>query len=470
MGVVATATLFSAAGVGAGMWIKSPAQRAAEAGPPRQSVLTRPVEKRVLTSDVVTRGKVMAGQTVTVAPQASAGGEGGAPVVSRVPKKAGDSIRPGEVLIEISGRPVFALEGRVPAYRDLKPGAQGQDVRQLQDALGRLGFSTGSDERGVFGSATKKALRDFYASIGYEPPSATDDDGAAVKAAAAAVRAAARAVEDAQTALSDAYYALGKVPEGTDRTEATNAVKNARRTLDRAIEDRRTAQGELAEAQAAEGPELPASEVVFLSGFPARVDTVGGRVGSPVGESVMTVSAGELVVHTYVNALQVKLLKEGQPAEIYAELDRKKTTARLLSVATAPTAAGRGEDDERQPAAGGEGYLVVLRPGSALAAGLSGQDVRVTIQAASTGTEQLIVPVTAVTAGRRGTLHVTVATPNNGQRRVEVRELTSGGGYVAVDPLEPGALSPGDQVVTGVTAQESAPGGGGARDGEATSS
>lgn len=355
MGVVATATLFSAAGVGAGMWIKSPAQRAAEAGAPRQSLLTRPVEKRVLTTDVVTRGKVVAGQTVTIAPQAGAGGEGGAPVVSRVPMKAGDSIRPGQVLVEISGRPVFALEGKVPAYRDLKPGARGQDVRQLQEALGKLGFPAGSDERGAFGPGTKKALRDFYASIGYEPPSATDDAGADVKAAVAATRAAARAVEDAQTALSDAYYALGKVPAGEDRTQAANAVKAARRALDRAIEDRRIAQSELADAQASDGPELPASEVVFLNGFPARVDTVGARAGSPAGESVMTVSAGELVVHAYVNALQVELLKDGQPAEVYAELDRKKTPARLVSVATTPSTARRDEDDEQQPAAGGEG-------------------------------------------------------------------------------------------------------------------
>ncbi|MFJ8229247.1 peptidoglycan-binding protein [Streptomyces sp. NPDC094448] len=463
MGVVATATLFSAAGVGAGMWIKSPAQRAADAAAPEESVLTRPVEKRVLTSDVVTRGRVVAGQTVTIAPQAGPGAEGGAPVVSRLPKKAGEAIRPGEVLVEISGRPVFALEGRVPAYRDLKPGARGQDVRQLQTALRKLGFATGSDERDVFGAGTKKALRDFYASIGYEPSPATDDDGAAAEAAAATALTASRAVEDAQTALSDAYYALGKIPEGTDRTEAANAVKAARRTLERAIDDRRTARAALAEARAADGPKLPASEVVYLNGFPARVDSVGARVGSPVGDSVMTVSAGALVVHAYVNALQVKLLKDGRPAEIYAELDRKKTAARLVSVATTPTTARRdegGEEQQQQQPAGGEGYLVVLHPGTPLAANLSGQDVRVTVQAASTGAAELVVPVTAVTAGRQGTLHVTVVAPEGRQRRVGVRELAGGGGYVAVAPLEAGALNPGDQVVTGVTTREPAAGSG----------
>lgn len=78
--------------------------------------------------------------------------------------------------------------------------------------------------------------------------------------------------------------------------------------------------------------------------------------------------------------------------------------------------------------------------------------------------------MTAVTAGRQGTLHVTVVTAGNEQRRVEVRELTSGGGYVAVDPVQADALRPGDQVVTGVTTERSAPSGAAERDGEATSS
>jgi len=460
MGVVAGAAFFSAAGVGAGMWIKSPSQRAAEAGAPARSVLTRPVEKRVLTSDVITRGTVVAGQTVTVAPQPGAGASGGAPVVSRLPKKAGDRIRPGEVVAEVSGRPVIALEGRVPAYRDLKPGSHGQDVRQLQDALTKLGFPRGADGRGVFGAGTKRALRDFYTSIGYEPSPATDDDGAALKAADVAARTATRAVEDARTALSDAQDALGRLPARADRTEAANTVRNARRALDRAVEDRRTARTDLAAAEAADGPKLPVAEVVFLSGFPARVDKVTARVGGPVGESVMTVSAGELVVHAYVNALQVKLLKDGQPAEIYAELDRRRTAARLLSVATSPTTSQPDEstdgDSERQQqvTTGGEGYLVVLRPSGALTTDLSGQDVRVTVQAASTGTEELVVPVSAVTAGRQGTLHVTVVAAGGSRRRVEVRELATGGGYVAVGPLTSGELKPGDQVVTGVTAPD----------------
>jgi len=44
------------------------------------------------------------------------------------------------VAFTVSGRPALVLQGAVPAYRDITPGAVGDDVRQLQAALGRLGF------------------------------------------------------------------------------------------------------------------------------------------------------------------------------------------------------------------------------------------------------------------------------------------------------------------------------------------
>jgi hypothetical protein len=456
--VVVTAALFSAVGVGAGMWIKSPAQRAADAAPPPSSLLTRPVEHRVLTSDVVTRGTVTAEQSVTVSPQTGAGAEGTAgAVVSGVPVKAGSPVRPGQVLLEVSGRPVFALEGTIPAYRDLKPGMRGQDVTQLRNALRKRGLDSGQDADGVFGPATKAALASFYSSIGYEPLPATDDGGETLKAAATALTAAERAVEDARTALSDAYATLRNAASGVDRTEARRAVRTARRTLARAIEDRDTARADRRAAEDSAGPTLPAAEVVFLSGFPARVDAVDAHVGGAVGERAMTVSAGKLLVHARVNQLQVDLLKTGQPAEIYAELGQRRFSARLVSVADTPGSPrrdteGGDEDTGDERTADGSGSLVVLRPDKPIGAELSGQDVRVTIRAASTKGRELVVPITAVTAGRGGTLYVTVVDAGGGQRRIDVRELTSGGGFVAVEPLRTGSLREGDRVMTGVAA------------------
>lgn len=136
---------------GAGLWgatlVQSPAQAAPEAAPPEPDVLTAPVERRVLSDTVVTRGTVSASQTVDIAPAASAA-EGGKPVVTKVLVQAGKTFKAGRVLMEISGRPVFVLTGTLPVYRNLKPGAHGEDVRQPQKALAGLGHSAGGDSQG----------------------------------------------------------------------------------------------------------------------------------------------------------------------------------------------------------------------------------------------------------------------------------------------------------------------------------
>ena len=138
---------------GSALWtstfVKSPAQAAADAGPPAPDVLTAPVERRVLADTVVTRGTVSATQTVDLAPVGAAADGSAAPVVTKVMARSGQTFEAGRVLVEVSGRPVFALPGKLPVYRDLKPGTHGDDVRQLQRALRSLGHSTGSDASGL---------------------------------------------------------------------------------------------------------------------------------------------------------------------------------------------------------------------------------------------------------------------------------------------------------------------------------
>ncbi|MFI6465523.1 peptidoglycan-binding protein [Streptomyces sp. NPDC050538] len=195
---VALSVLLIGAGVAAAQLIRSPAQAAAETAPPEPDVLTAPVEHRVLKDTIVLRGTVRAGQTVEVAPQ-SAGGDGaGAPVVTRVPVKAGQRVRDGQVVLEVSGRPVFVLPGAIPVYRDLRPGAEGRDVAQLQSALRGLGHDTGGDAKDAFGEGTKAALARHYASIGYDPRQSETDATDRLATARAAVRAAERALQDAE--------------------------------------------------------------------------------------------------------------------------------------------------------------------------------------------------------------------------------------------------------------------------------
>ena len=96
----------------------------------------------MLSADVVTRGTVRFGlpQPVSLAPSPLKA----APGWSRRCPYGTLSCNEGDVVLTASGRPVFVLQGQVPAYRDLTPGLTGADVDQLKQALDRMGFEPGS--------------------------------------------------------------------------------------------------------------------------------------------------------------------------------------------------------------------------------------------------------------------------------------------------------------------------------------
>ncbi|MET8584819.1 peptidoglycan-binding protein [Streptomyces collinus] len=418
-GLAGGSVLLAATALWTSAYVKSPAQAAADARPPAADVLTAPVERRVLSDTVVVRGTVSASQTVDVA--ASGAAEGGLkPVVTKVMVHSGQTFPAGRVLLEVSGRPLFALRGSLPVYRDLKPGAHGDDIRQLQRGLRDLGHSTGSDRPGVFGSGTKHAVAALYESIGYEPVTT----------------------------------------DGTAATAARTGVKRAQRELDRltgkgagagdigfARADLADAKSELAKAESVSGPMVPASEVVFLSGFPARVDSLAAKVGAEPGEKLATVSAGKLVVNGSLSLQDKGLVHPGQKVRVYSEVTGDELTGTVARVADAPTTSGAdGQDAEQGP----EGYTVTVTPRSPLPARLAGQDVRLTIEAASSGDKVLVVPVSAISAGADSRTTVTVLDRSGARRRVEVRVGTSGDGYTAVTPAAGDRLASGDKVVVGV--------------------
>ncbi|MFE3281993.1 peptidoglycan-binding protein, partial [Streptomyces sp. NPDC059233] len=100
-GVVAGAALMAVGGLLATTLVKSPAQVAAETGPPAQGALTAEVERRVLAQKVVMRGTVVADQSVDVAPQPRSAEGAGTPVVTKLPLKAGDPVAAGQLLAEV---------------------------------------------------------------------------------------------------------------------------------------------------------------------------------------------------------------------------------------------------------------------------------------------------------------------------------------------------------------------------------
>lgn len=155
----------SAVVVAVGWWgaiqVRTPAQQAAAAAPPPPSRLTAAVGKGPLVDRLSVHGILTARHDVSV--------KGGSPsdVVTRAPAAVGTSMVKGAVLAELSGRPVIALPGAFPAYRDLMPGMTGPDVAQLRTALG---LTTPQGVKVSYDAPTAAAVVVMYRRVGYDAP------------------------------------------------------------------------------------------------------------------------------------------------------------------------------------------------------------------------------------------------------------------------------------------------------------
>src|SRR6187431_362149 len=117
-----------------GAQITSPAEAAANAAPPTPSLITVAVDQRLLSADIVARGEIDFDDPVSLALSGTVGETGSPQIVTMIPEE-GTELAEGAVVLEVAGRPVIVLEGELPVFRDLRPGAKGEDVLQLEQAL-----------------------------------------------------------------------------------------------------------------------------------------------------------------------------------------------------------------------------------------------------------------------------------------------------------------------------------------------
>ena len=495
--IVAVASL--AAGVALSRLVVSPAELAANAQAPTGGPITAPIEERVIQNTVTTRADVEYADAVDVKVD-STGLPGAAVVTGHVPE-VGATLTGGSVALEVAGRPVIVLPGDLPVYRTLHAGLSGPDVLQLKAALAALSIDPGDTTSDVFDAATAAALDTLYRTAGYPSPAASPDAEQQVTAARQGVRSAQLAVDQAVAALDAASTGAS----GSQRVEADNGVRDAQRTLDAASQagdpaEIATAQDALALAEARladllEAPSassehaavdsarsqladaeealakaeddaltvLPASEVVYLSSLPRRVDSVAAERGVVTQGAAMSVSGAELVLSGTASEADAALLGEGMPAG-FSTAAGSEYTATVASVAVKKPAAGEAADTE---ASGQKHYEIRLKPqqlDATTVEALKGSNVKVSIPVQSTSGAVLAVPVAAVTAGPGGESRIEILDDTAGETDADrgvVREPQSGatarltvttglsaGGFVEVRSDDP-RLRAGAAVVVG---------------------
>jgi len=402
----------------AGSKIQSPAEAAARTAPPTPSPILVPVEERVLTSNIITRGTARFGlpQTISLAHSSLKPDVG---VVTTLPERDAQ-INEGQVLLTTSGRPVLLLQGDVPAYRDLFVGLSGEDVHQLEAALERLEFDPGAVD-GVYDEQTSAAVTDLYASAGYAPFVPTGE-------------------QLTELLTLENELALASDKKVTAENALAQTADDARQAAEREVEwltflvDQLTQEVEAARHKA-ESP-LPVDEIVFLPEFPVRVEEIALEVGDTASGPVMVVTNNQLAIDSSLPLAEAPLVKPGMVVTIDEPDLGLQATGVVSRIASAP-----GTD-------GVDGYhiyfevLVDETPQT-----LEGFSLRLTIPVESTGGKVMVVPISALFLASDGTSRVQVE--NNGKLElVEVEPGLSADGFVQVTPID-GTLEESQLVLVG---------------------
>lgn len=365
VGIVVAVSLLSAQLAGG---VRTPQQAAAGSQPPAPAPITAPVERRVLRERITLRGVVKAPPERAFGVRSSLGSQ--TLVVTANPLRRGAPVAEGAAAIEVSGRPLLALAGPVPMYRDIHVGDRGRDVLQLQAALSRLGMAPGA-ATGVATAQTAAAMARLYRTRGYEPAAAAAPPGAAGDAGAPGDRP-----RDGEA----------------ERPPALVAAQ---------------------------------SELAFAPALPARL-THAQRVGSQPSERTIALARGVPFVHATASVEQAQAVRRGRRVRLTLASGRS-ATGEVVRVRRMPPSAETGGATLRVS-------IRPRRPLPARSVGQELSVTVTVARAGGRQSGWVVVPLAAVFARADGSSSVVVLERDGRRRRVVVEAGRSIEGYVAVRP------------------------------------
>ncbi|THV32020.1 peptidoglycan-binding domain-containing protein [Glycomyces paridis] len=385
---------------------RTPAQRAEETSAPDDSVITVRVDQDQLI-DTLEFDAVLdrTGDFAVPAPNPPEGIE--TALASKIPLKVGDEVKAGTVLLEVSGRPMIALKGDVPAYRDLVEGDTGPDVEQLQKALASL---YGTPTTGTFDSRTASDLEKLYDHAGYDP------------------------------AVLEEEVEQDPPPESEGETDGTGEDAETEENIGGA------------QTTTVERAKLPASEVVFLPELPMQVSKVNVKQSAPVGEeAVLVLASGDWKLEAKLDSeAAAELNKLGGEAELEygsGPLEGQEVGEFELDVREEE---GESEGWEEEAPTVENTYAVFefdedkIEDLDELA---PGEEQELTLVRARSAEDALIVPLSALWTDAEDRTMITVLEGDDAtERHVEVEVTLRHEGRGVVEPVED-ELAKGDKVV-----------------------
>jgi len=474
----------------AGEKIVSPAEAAARTAPPTPSPILVPIEKKVLSSQIITRGTARFGtpQPIALAPSTLKTNVAG--LLTTIPRP-NTQFKEGDAICTASGRPVLVMQGATPAYRDIVPGTSGADVKQLEEGLQRLGFDPGPVD-GTYDARTSDAVAKWYKAKGYEPfgptaeqlanlrvletayGDATKNKIAATTAATTAalgVKAARTKAEhsykmasaDIATKISDrALIALDPRALQTSRSAADANLELARSSVHTAelegevgykaaqdaqkvadFEAKLTAEraeraaADLARAKQKLGIQVPLDEIVFIPKLPVRVEQVTGVVGSPASGPIISVTDNQIVIDSALPLDVAPMIKPGMEVSIDEPSLGFKAKGKVEYVAESPGT--RGVD--------GYHFYYSIRVGVSPTP-LQGYSLRLTMPIKSTQGAVTAVPTSALSLSADGKSRIQIQRGKD-LEYVRVEPGLAADGFVEVKPID-GKLDAGQLVVVGM--------------------
>ena len=407
--LITLGAVLAAVALVAGTWaaashFQSPAQREASAQAPTPG----PVLVTVTRGDLTERTTLNASATPATSQKVALPLPEGRAVLTRAGVEKGDTLASGQVAAWVNDRPVIALRGAFPLFRDLGPGDTGSDVALVQQALTDLGYGLAAD--GVLGPATLEALKDLYTEVGSQAPTRPVTEAPST----------AGTQSTAQAAPTDPPAQAAAGGSGASRSQRTEVY-------------------------------LPLSEVLVLPATPVTVtDTPAVGTLLTVDSASLTTSDGGLTLTAGLTGPVSARVTTGMSATATVGTTSVPVTVTSTAPQTQETNPDAPQNETGTDAGGaGGGVRVVLTPKDGnLPRDWEGRnDILITLDLTEPLTDVLILPERALATDAGGTSNVLAVGDDGSLRQVAVTRLACVSGTCALAEPEAGTGVPeGTQV------------------------